>query len=292
MRLCAFTRRSAFQTTGNASARRHTCTVGQRAQVCWQTHARAHAHLKKLPQAAFPIIIRVFYAQIHQAFLLERTMLSDSVRLSEKLHCHLHALPVHQKRIEQVTETYNCSFLHSSRLIICIFQSQHERVWNFLLRGLITRALQTTARKCLRGWNVLKQQTRVFLNALILMINKIVVFCGGWEGGCRLTFNEELMMKPTRVLSKIKRKFSLTKGLKYYFLEDVFTSLWEGGNAFFFPTLKRIRPFHSTLVPARFKGSARRGRYWAQVTAAGLFVKLRAVGMIIIKIKVGEKTIV
>lgn len=57
---CAFTRRCSFQTTGKTSASRHTCTVGQRAQVCSQTHARAHARLNNLPQAAFPIIIHVF----------------------------------------------------------------------------------------------------------------------------------------------------------------------------------------------------------------------------------------
>lgn len=77
---------------------------------CAHKRARAHAHLNNLPQAAFPIIIHVFYAQVHPPFLLERTMLSNSVWLSEKLHCHLHARPVHQKRIEQVTEAYNCSF--------------------------------------------------------------------------------------------------------------------------------------------------------------------------------------
>lgn len=44
-------------------------------------------------------------------------MFSDSVRLSEKLRRHLHARPVHEKRIEQVTETYHRSFLHFSRLI-------------------------------------------------------------------------------------------------------------------------------------------------------------------------------
>lgn len=55
----------------NASARRETCTKHSLSRSLSHTRKmRGHAHvrLEASPQAAFPSIIRVFYAQIHPQF--------------------------------------------------------------------------------------------------------------------------------------------------------------------------------------------------------------------------------